>query len=319
MTWWQVLFSAVSAVILFLFSLQSFSHELQEAGGETLRTWLGRVTASRWQGLLAGAAATALVQSSSAVTALAVTLVDAGVISFKASLGILLGANIGTTTTAWLVSFKLTDIGPYFIVAGALVSLLPFRFKFLGKAIFYFGVIFFALNLVSDKLKPLSDAPVFQEWLGRAEAPWLGVLIGLAFTALVQSSSVTTGLAILLVQQGVLPAVAAIPIVVGSNIGTTSTGLIASLGMKPVARATAAANLFFNAAGVLIYFPFLRPFSRLMVDWFGAGSMSVAWAHLIFNVTVGLAFLLLLDKVEPMLSSRFRLGAASPETKRATA
>jgi Na/Pi-cotransporter len=307
MTWWQVFFSAVAAVVLFLFSLQSFSAELQAVGGETLRTWLGQVTANRWKALLAGAAATALVQSSSAVTALAVTLVDAGVISFKASLGILLGANIGTTTTAWLVSFKLTDIGPYFIIAGALVSLLPFRFNFLGKAIFYFGVIFFSLNLISTHLKPLADAPVFQEWLGRAEAPWLGVLVGMVFTALVQSSSVTTGLAILLVQQGILPAVAAIPIVVGSNIGTTSTGLMASLGMKPVARATAAANLLFNAAGVLIYFPFLRPFSRLMVDWFGGGTMSVAWAHLIFNVTVGLAFLLLLDRVEPWISRKFQV------------
>lgn len=120
----------------------------------------------------------------------------------------------------------------------------------------------------------------------------------MVFTALVQFSSVTTGVAILLVQQGILPAVAAIPIVMGSNIGTTSTGLMASLGMKPIARATAAANLFFNAAGVLIYLPFLRPFSRIMVDQFGAGSMLVAWAHLIFNLTVGLAFLLLLDKVE---------------------
>jgi len=307
MTFWQGLFSAIAAIALFLFSLQSFSLELQTAGGDKLRTWLARVTAGRWQGLLAGAGATALVQSSSAVTALAVALVDAGVITFKASLGILLGANIGTTTTAWLVSFKLTDIGPYFIIAGALISILPFRFSFLGKSVFYFGLIFFALNLVSNHLKPLSYSSVFQEWLARAEAPWLGVLIGLAFTALVQSSSVTAGLAILMVQQGLLPAVAAIPIVIGSNIGTTSTGLIASLGMKPVARATAAANLLFNAAGVLIYFPFLRPFSRLMVNQFGAGSMSVAWAHLIFNLTIGIAFTLLLNKIEPWLSARFQL------------
>src|SRR5208283_416926 len=209
MTFWQGLFSAIAAIALFLFSLQSFSLELQTAGGDKLRTWLARVTAGRWQGLLAGAGATALVQSSSAVTALAVALVDAGVITFKASLGILLGANIGTTTTAWLVSFKLTDIGPYFIIAGALISILPFRFSFLGKSVFYFGLIFFALNLVSNHLKPLSYSSVFQEWLARAEAPWLGVLIGLAFTALVQSSSVTAGLAILMVQQGLLPAVAA--------------------------------------------------------------------------------------------------------------
>ena len=95
---------------------------------------------------------------------------------------------------------------------------------------------------------------------------------------------------------------------------STSTGLVASLGMKPVARDTAAANLFFNAAGVLIYFPFLRPYSRLMVDWFGVGSMSVARAHLIFNVTVGLVVLLLLDKVEPRLSARFQLRQELPRS-----
>jgi Na/Pi-cotransporter len=245
------------------------------------------------------------------VSALAVALVDAGVISFKASLGILLGASIGTTSTAWLVSFKLTEMGPYFIVAGALVSLLPFRFSFLGKGIFYFGVIFFALNLVSDKLKPLSAAPLFHEWLGRAEAPWLGVIVGILFTALVQSSSVTTGLSILFVQQSILPATAAIPIVVGAAVGTTSTGLIASLSMKPVARATAFANLLFKGVGVLVYLPFLRPFSRLMVDWFGAGAMSVAWGLLIFSVSVGVTFSLLLDKVEPWLAKRFRLPSAS--------
>ncbi len=314
MTWWQGLISAISAIILFLFSLQSFSHELQIAGGETLRTWLGRVTANRWQGLLVGAGTTALVQSSSAVTALAVTLVDADIISFKASLGILLGANIGTTTTAWLVSFKLTEMGPYFILAGALISVLPFRFRFLGKSIFYFGLIFFALNLVSVGLKPLSVVPAFHEWLVRSETPWLGVLIGMIFTALVQSSSVTTGLAILLVQQGLLPAAAAIPIVMGANIGTTSTGIIASLGMRPIARATATANLLFNIGGVLIFFPFLRPFSRFMVDWFRAG-MSVAWAHLIFNVTVALVFGPLLDQIEPRISARFRL---PPKLQRAT-
>lgn len=314
MTWWQGLFSAISAIVLFLFSLQSFSQELQVAGGETLRKWLGRVTANRWQALLVGAGTTALVQSSSAVTALAVTLADADIISFKASLGILLGANVGTTTTAWLVSFKLTEIGPYFILAGALISMLPIRFSFLGKSVFYFGLIFFALNLVAIGLKPLSHVPAFQEWLTRSETPWLGVLIGMVFTALVQSSSVTTGLAILLVQQGLLPAVAAIPIVMGANIGTTSTGIIASLAMKPVARATAAANLLFNVGGVLIFLPFLRPFSRLIVDSFGAGGMSVAWAHLIFNVTVALVFGPLLDQIGSRMSARFQLTPKLQET-----
>ncbi|WP_062610638.1 Na/Pi symporter [Caballeronia calidae] len=127
-----------------------------------------------------------------------------------------------------------------------------------------------------------------KQWLALAAAPWAGVLAGLVFTALVQSSSVTTGVAILLVQQGVLPPEAAIPIVIGSNVGSTSTALIAGLGMKPVARATAIANFLFNAAGMIVYYPFLRPFSRVAVELAANPGMAVARAHLIFNLTVDL-------------------------------
>ncbi|HXY38981.1 MAG TPA: Na/Pi symporter, partial [Vicinamibacteria bacterium] len=132
MTGLHGLFAAVSAVVLFLYGLQSFSRELQAVGGSALQSWLGRVTASRWLGFLVGALATAVVQSSSAVTTLTAALVDAGAISFRSSLGVLLGSNVGTTTTAWLVSFKLTGIGPVFIVVGALLSALPVRARVLG-------------------------------------------------------------------------------------------------------------------------------------------------------------------------------------------
>jgi hypothetical protein len=115
----QGLFAAVAAVVLFLYGLQGFSHELQVIGETALQSWLGRVTASRWLGFVTGALTTAVVQSSSAVTALTAALVDSGVISFGASLAVVLGSNVGTTATAWLVSFKLTGIGPFFLVLGA--------------------------------------------------------------------------------------------------------------------------------------------------------------------------------------------------------
>ena len=303
------LFAAISAVILFLYGLQGFSRELQAVGGPTLQSWLGRVTANRWIGFLVGALATAVVQSSSAITALTVTLVDAAVISFRASLGVLLGANVGTTATAWLVSFKLTGIGPMFIVLGALISALPVRMKVMGKAFFYFGLIFFTLDLISAELKPLQSQPEFRQWLALAEAPWAGVLAGLVFTALVQSSSVSTGLAILLVQQGILPGQSAIPIVIGANVGSTSTALIAGVGMSPVARATGITNLLFNATGMLLYLPFLRPFSHWVVDRAANPGIAVAWAHLLFNLSIAFLFLVTLDWVEPLL--RFWLSADS--------
>jgi phosphate:Na+ symporter len=218
----RVLLSIVSAIVLFLYGLGAFRLEIQEVGGATLNKWLGRLTERRWIALLLGTVAAAIVQSSSAVTALTVALVDAGTISFRSSLGVLLGANIGTTSTAWLVSLKLTPIGPFFIVFGTLLSALPTRFKVLGKAAFYFGFIFFSLDVVSFTLKPLAQDPMFAEVLRRSTTPLMGTLARTVITAIVQSSSITTGLCILLVQQNLLTAKAAIPIVIGANIGNDS-------------------------------------------------------------------------------------------------
>jgi len=290
----RILLSIVSAIVLFLYGLGAFSQEIQAVGGETLRKWLGNLTERRWQGLLLGALATAIVQSSSAVTALTVALVDAGTMSFRSSLGILLGANIGTTSTAWLVSLKLTSIGPFFIVFGTFLSALPTRFKVLGKAAFYFGFIFFSLDVVSFTLKPLAQNAVFAEVLSQSSTPLLGVLAGALVTSIVQSSSITTGFCILLVQQNLLEPTEAIPIVIGANIGTTATALVASIKMQKTARRVALANLCFNTFGVVLFLPFLRSFAIRVVEFAGEPGMAVAWAQLFFNVVMSLAVLLLL-------------------------
>jgi Na/Pi-cotransporter len=244
--------------------------------------------------LVLGAVSTAIVQSSSAVTSLTVALVDAGVITFRSSLGVLLGAKIGTTSTAWLVSLKLTGIGSFFIVFGTLLSALPTRFKTLGKAAFYFGFIFFSLDVVSHTLKPLAQNPVFADVLSRSSTPLMGVLAGTLVTAIVQSSSITTGLCILLVQQDLLAATAAIPIVIGANIGTTATALVASIKMHRTARLVAVANLCFNVFGVFVFLPFLGRFAVEIVRFAGDPGKAVAWAQLLFNLGMVLAILLLL-------------------------
>ena len=182
---------------------------------------------------------------------------------------------------------------------------------------FYFGLIFFALDLISTELKPLQNQPAFKEWIALAQAPWLGVLTGLVFTALIQSSSVTTGVAILLVQQGVMPPEAAIPMVIGANVGSTSTALVASLGMHATARATAISNFLFNAVGAMVFFPFLRPFARVMVSMNGDPGLAVAWAHLVFNLTVAIGFLTTLDLVEPRLRRWLSVDAERQPTQAA--
>ena len=290
----RILFAAISAIVLFLYGLAAFSREIQEVGGETLRKWLGRLTENRWRAVVLGAVATAIIQSSSAVTSLTVALVDAGTMTLRSSLGLLLGANIGTTSTAWLVSLKLTGIGPFFIVLGTVLSAIPTRLKVLGKAAFYFGFIFFSLDLVSYTLKPLAQSPLVAEVLTRSRTPLMGVLAGMLVTGIVQSSSITTGLCILLVQQTILPATAAIPIVIGANIGTTATALLASIKMQKTARQVALANLCFNTFGVVLFLPFLGWFAAKMVEFAGNPGIAVAWAQLIFNLVMTLAVLILL-------------------------
>lgn len=297
----QVAVAVMAAIMLFLFALRGFSRELQTVGGDALKRSLGRITGNRIGGFLTGALATALVQSSSAVSAILVAFVDAGAIGFTESLAVLLGANVGTTSTAWLVSMKLTGLGPVFIVIGGLVSLVPFRIKVLGQAIFYFGLIFFTLDLLNGALGPLRDLPIFMEWLARADNLWLALLFGIVFTAVVHSSSVAVGVCILFVQQGLLPPASAVAIVVGANIGTTSTALLASMHLSAGAKATAWANFLFNLTGVLLYLPFLHWFADWLHSRTSSPPMTVAWAHLIFNLTVALLFLALLGRIAPLL------------------
>jgi Na/Pi-cotransporter len=299
----RVLLSIASAIVLFLYGLAAFSHEIQEVGGQTLTKWLGRLTEKRWRAIVLGAVGTAIIQSSSAVTSLTVALVEAGTMSLRSSLGILLGANIGTTSTAWLVSLKLTSIGPFFIVFGAVLSALPMRFKMLGKAAFYFGFIFFSLEVVSFTLKPLGESAFFAEVLSRSSTPLMGVLAGMLVTAVVQSSSITTGLCILLVQQNILGAAAAVPVVVGANIGTTATALVASIRMRRTARRVAVANLCFNVFGVLLFLPFLQSFAAWVVRFAADPGMAVAWAQLIFNIVMSFAVLLVLRVFERRLEA----------------
>jgi len=300
--------AAVAAITLFVYGLQGFSREIQTVGGERLKVWLGKVTSNRWIGFLIGAITTAIVQSSTAVISLSVSLVDSAVISFRSSLAVMLGAKLGTTSTAWLVSFNLLGIGPFFIVLGVIISALPWDKKVFGKAVFYFGFVFVMLSLISDMLEPLRDNPVFMRYLLKASTPWIGVVAGLVFTAIVQSSTVTTGVGILFVQQGVLPPEAAIFLVIGANAGTTSTALVASLGMKKTARAAAITNSLFNLGGMLLFFPFLRPYARMILHLATDPGQAVALAHLTFNLVITLIYLATLNWWVPALQRWFHLG-----------
>lgn len=288
-------FGILAAIMLFLFSLQGFAQEVQAHGQQTLQAWFGKVTRNRVSGFLLGAITTAVVQSSSAVSSITVALVGSGVIPFRQSLAVLFGANVGTTATAWLVAFKLTDIGPFFIVIGGLLSMLPGRAPMVGKALFYFGFIFFSLGLISQSLEPLQGSPAFAAWLQVVEHPLAGILAGMAITLLVQSSSVTTGLIIVLVQQGLMTPEVAIAVVIGANLGSTGTALLASLPLQREARRAALANVLFNVGGLLLWAPFIPWLARALSAAMETPAMAVAMAHVLFNLSTALVFLVFLN------------------------
>lgn len=222
----QTIIIIIAAISLFIYGLQSFSHEIENFGVERLQKWIGKITKIPLGGFLLGGIITAVVQSSTMVSSLTVSLVSSGVLSFKDSLLILLGTNVGTTATGWIVTFQSNLLGPIFIVLGTLISMIPTRIATLGKSIFYFGFIFFSLTFISQAMEPLRNDPLLVEILSKASNPLLGILYGIVITVIIQSSSVVVGLVIVLISQGVITLDSAIPIVVGANIGTTSTALL---------------------------------------------------------------------------------------------
>lgn len=287
----QIILAAVTSIILFVFGLENFSKEVQRITGERFRKFLGQATKLPGVGLLIGAIVTAFIQSSSATSVIAISLVNAGVISFRNSVSIIFGANIGTTFTAQLVAFKLTAFAPIFIILGFLLSFIKSKYSVFAKSLFYFGFVFFSLNLISHTLSPLQNDLRLIEFLTRPQNALLGVLVGALITAVVQSSSVTTGLAIIFTQQGLMSLENAIPILMGANIGTTITALLSIINMDIAAKKTALAHFLFNLGGVLIFLPLVIFWGNDFPLFSEDPAIALANFHLAFNLISSLAFL----------------------------
>lgn len=295
--------TVLAAVLLFLHGLNAFADELTRLGGDGLRGWLARLTRSDWRAAFMGALSTALLQSSSAVTSMSVTLVDRQVIAARAALGVMIGANLGTTLTAWLVALKIAGLGPLFVSIGGLWSMFaPQRWRAQGKALFYFGLIFLALDWIGAALAPLAQQPEVAVLREQLRQPLLALGFGVVLTALVQSSSVVSGLAVLGVSQGVIPAQVAVWMVAGANVGTTSTALLASAQLGALSRRLAVCNTVFNLIGVALFASVLQPAIDAVLALPLAAGQRVALVHTLFNAVAALVSLLLL----PWIWSRLR-------------
>lgn len=286
----QLIMTGLTAIILFVFGLDNFSKEIEQVSGERFRTFLSSATKVPILGVLIGALVTMVIQSSSATSVISISLVNAGVLSFKNSVGIIFGSNIGTTITAQLVAFKLTNFAPILIIIGFLLTISNSRASIFGKAVFYFGFVFFSLNLISSTLEPLQNNEALVSILTQPQNPLYALLLGCIFTALVQSSSVTTGLAIIFTQQGVLGLENAVPLILGANIGTTATAFLAVINMDVSAKKAAFSHFLFNVGGVLLFMPIVLIFGHRLAEFDEKPAIALANIHLIFNVTASLVF-----------------------------
>ncbi len=298
---WELFFAIIPGIILFLYGIEQFSREVQLATGEYFRNLIQRLTNTPLRGTAVGAIVTSVVQSSTATTVITVGLVNSGIISFSASLGILFGANLGTTVTSQLIALNLTSFAPLLILAGFLIGITGGKYKVFGRPLFYFGLVFFSLSLISGVMEPFRTDPQLIGLLGMMNNVFLQIMFGFLVTTIFQSSSVTTGLIVVMTQNGLITPPVAIPILLGANLGTPTTALLVSMQMNTGAKRAAVAHFLFNFLGVLLFFPFLTPFSIGVEALGGSPAQQVANAHLIFNLTCVLVFLAMIRPFEQLV------------------
>ncbi|MEZ6009844.1 MAG: Na/Pi cotransporter family protein [Planctomycetota bacterium] len=255
----DALIGLVGGLALFLYGMRRVTSAFEALASRGMTKQLGRLTKNRFTSMATGAVTTMVVQSSSITTVVVVGLVSAGVLTLVQSVGIILGANIGTTITAQVIAFPVAKYALLFVAAGFGLQLAARRdvIERTGHAVLGLGLVFLGMDLMGQAMQPLRDAAWLKDALQAAHNPLLGVLMGAVFTALVQSSSATTGLVIVLASQGLIDLRAGAAIVLGANIGTCVTAWLATLGRPIVARQVAWVHVMFNTLGVLVWLPLL--------------------------------------------------------------
>ena len=284
---WQILMGLAGGLGLFLFGMQIMASGMQKAAGDKLRKILEVLTSNRYIAVITGILVTVLVQSSSTTTVMVVGFANAGLMNLAQAVGTIMGANIGTTITAQAVSFNLDIVALPAIGLGALLNFFSKRRlkRYIGQAILGFGLLFLGMTTMSTALSPLRESPFFLDMISSfSHNPLYGLLVGALFTAAIQSSSAATGVIIALSIQDLLTFSAAMSLILGTNVGTCITAMLASLGTSLAARRAALAHIVFNIMGSLLFLFLLRPFSALMVQTASTVPRQVANAHTVFNI-----------------------------------
>lgn len=286
----DIAFGIIGGLGLFLYGMSVMSKSLQKVAGDKLKTFIGMLTNNRLMGVVVGTLVTAIVQSSSATTVMIVGFVNAGIMQLNQAVGVIMGANIGTTVTALIISFKIHKYAP--VIVGIAVAVWLFtenrRTKQIAEACIGFGILFVGMMFMGDALRPLrTHQPFIDLLVSFGEHQILGILAGFAITVAVQSSTASTGILLALAIEGLVPISSGLPILFGINIGTTITAMLSSIGANIAAKRAAAVHFMFNIAGALLFIFILQYPLYWIINIINPGNVTgqIATAHIIFNIT----------------------------------
>lgn len=284
----DIAINLIGGLGLFLFGMSYMGDGLQKAAGSKMKDILAALTKNKLMGVLVGTLVTGVIQSSSATTVMVVGFVNAGLMNLNQAVGIIMGANIGTTVTAFLVSLNITKVATFMVGLGVFIYLAAKKkkVKSIAEVIIGFGILFVGMNIMGNAMEPLETNLQFTGLMTKFNNPFLGILVGFVMTAILQSSSATTGLLIAIAATGIITFEQAYPIVFGQNIGTCVTALLASIGANKTAKRAAVIHLLFNVSGTLLFMLLLRkPVQWFILDMVPANvPQQIAAGHILFNI-----------------------------------
>lgn len=294
----------ITGLILFLYALNTLSQSLKDLAGEKLKIFLDRFTNNVFKGILSGLLVTILLDSSSIVIIMTIALVNSGALTFRQAMGVVLGANIGTTISSQIFALNIGEYAAIPILTG-FIMMFFMKHKFyvqLGKVIFSFGLIFFGLFTMEEAVEPLKKSEYFVSWLQTLENPWKGMFTGALVTVVIQSSSATVGMVIGLASKGLMSITAGIAVMLGAELGTCADTLVASIGRSRAAIKTGLFHLLFNISTITLGLILLPLFTSLvlLISREASPEQVIANAHMLFNslgVVAMLPFLGLFERV----------------------
>lgn len=302
----EIVLSVIAGLILFLFAVTKLSESIRFIIGERANEWIQKFTSNTISSVLVGLVVTTLLDSSSAVIIITIVLVNSQILTLRQAMGIVLGANIGTTISSQIIAMDIGKYSPVLLLLGFLLLFISKskRVNNTGKVIFYFGILFFGLFTMENAVEPLKDEPFFDEWMKKTETPLTGALIGAVVTLAIQSSSATVGMAIILCKKGILSLTGGVAVMLGAELGTCSDTLLATIKGSKQAFKTGLFHITFNLLSIILGLILFNPFieSVKVISNGASVERTLANAHMLFNIFAVFIFIWTIPLFERVLN-----------------